>query len=149
MDRSEVREQLPLPPEVDVSEGACADLVARVVSRLAPDLARSVGPVQWKHGDEAGVDWTAEGFVDGVLVVVCLRPASREVSLLVEPRFTSPEPRITDYSNFYLLGALAAGIAVGVMKRSIGWGFGALIAVVVASTCVDVLRNELQIRRAL
>lgn len=84
----EVREHFVLPVDVDLSEGASADLVAALASRLAPGLERSVGPIHWKTGDETGVDWTAEGFVDGTFVVVCLRLSSRDISFLVRTGLT-------------------------------------------------------------
>lgn len=70
----EVREQFVLPGDVELSEAASAEFVAGLASRLSPGLERSVGSVHWTVGDETGVDWTAEGFVDGALVVISFRP---------------------------------------------------------------------------
>ncbi len=144
----ELREQVVLPSNVDVTGTACAAFVEQVASRLTPGLERSVGPVHWHIGDTTGVDWTAEGFVDGALVVVCLRPSSREVSLLVDPRFARPAAQKTVVAVLLLLGALTAGIVVGAMRRSFGWGLVSFIAVVVASMIVDSIRHERIVRRA-
>lgn len=144
----EVREQLVLPADVELSEAASADLVAGVASRLAPGLERSVGPVHWKVGDVAGVDWTAEGFVDGALVFICLRPSSRELSLLVRPGFVSPSGRTPNWVYLLLFGVLAASITVGAMKRSVGWALLTLIAPLATWISVDIVLQELRVRRA-
>jgi len=136
-----------VPVGVDLSEGASADLVAALASRLAPGLERSVGPAQWKAGDETGVDWTAEGFVDGAFVVVCLRPSSRDVSFLVSTGFTPPSSEDPKWVNVLLLSILGASIAIGLMTRSFGW---ALLTLIVPPACwigVDVVLKELKDRR--
>jgi len=143
----EVRENFVVPVEVDLSEEASAALVAALASRLGPGLERSVGPVQWKTGDETGVDWTAEGFVDGAFVVVCLRPSSRKVSFLVMTGFTPPSSKEPRWVDVLLLGSLGASIAVGVMKRSVGWAVFTLIAPLAFSIAVDVVLKELKGRR--
>lgn len=143
----EVRENFVVPVEVDLSEGASAELVAALASRLAPGLERSVGSVQWKTGDEAGVDWTAEGFVDGTFVVVCLRPSSRNVSLLAITGFTPPSSESPKWVDVLLLGILVASIAVGVVKRSIGWGLLTLLAPLAFWIGVDVVLKERKNRR--
>jgi hypothetical protein len=147
--QDQLSERIILPSTVDLSEAAAAALVAQLASRIAPGLERSVGPVQWRVGDATGVDWTAEGFVEGAFVVVCLRPSSREVSLLVDPRFSAPAGQKSKQAVFLLLGALAAGIVVGAMKRSFGWAFASFVAVVTASICTDAVRHQLRVRRAI
>jgi len=142
------REQAGLPLDVDLSERACPDLVARVASHLWPGLERSVGPVHWTRGEASGVDWTAEGIVDGAFVVVCLRPSSRELSLLVDPTFVPPAVRAST-TNRLLLGMLGASAVVGAMSRSVGWAVLAFIGTVMAWTVADVVRNERRIRRAI
>jgi hypothetical protein len=143
----EVRKNFIVPPDVDLSDAASSDLVAALASRLAPGLERSVGPVQWKTGDEAGVDWTAEGFVDGTFVVICLRPSSREVQFLAMTGFTPPFTDGPRWVNALLLGILGASIAVGVMMRSFWWGVLALIAPVAFWIGVDVVLKEAKQRR--
>jgi hypothetical protein len=145
----ELREALTLPPDVDLSEEASADLVARLASQIAPGLERSVGPVHWKVGDTVGVDWTAEGFVDRALVVVCLRPSSREVSLLVHPRFTDPSEPAPKSTNAILLGILGASVALGVTRRSVWWAVLVFIGAIAIWISVDSVRSELRIRRAI
>src|SRR5436190_22750375 len=115
----DVREKFVVPVDVDLSEGASAELVAALASRLAPGLERSVGPVHWKTADETGVDWTAEGFVDGAFVVLCLRPSSRDVSFLVYTGFTPPFRDTPKWVDWLLVSIVAASIAVGVLKRSV------------------------------
>src|SRR6185312_13127767 len=105
--------------------------------------------VRWREGDTTGVDWTAEGFVDGALVVLCLRPSSREVSVLVAPRFLPPSTETATWGTLLLLGALAVAIVVGAMKGSFTWGFVSFISLVGASICVDVVRHQFRLRRAL
>jgi hypothetical protein len=143
----EVREQFVLPLAVDLNEGAPADLVAALASRLAPGLERSVGPVHWKIGDEAGVDWTAEGFVDGAFVVVCLRPSSRDVSFLVRTGFTPPSSQAPRWVDLLLLSILVASIAVGVLRRSVGSGLLTLVASLVLTMGADIVLKELKNRR--
>ena len=142
------REQVALPLDVDLSEGACSDLVARVASHLSPGLERSVGPVHWTLGEASGVDWTAEGFVEGALVVVCLRPSSRELSLLVDPRFTPPAARASSTIR-PLLGILGASAVVGTIRRSVGWAVLTFMGTVMAWIIADVVRQDLRLRRAI
>lgn len=146
---SELRESVALPLNVDLSEEASADLVAKLASRIAPGLERSVGPVHWRAGDTTGVDWTAEGFVESALVVVSLRPSSREVLLLVDPRFSPPQQRVSKSTILLLLSILGASVAVGTTGRSIWWAVLAFIAAVVTWICADLVRDELRIRRAI
>jgi hypothetical protein len=143
----DVRESFVVPVDVDLSEPASPDLVAALASRLAPGLERSVGPVQWKTGDETGVDWTAEGFVDDAFVVVCLRPSSRNLSFFVSTGFTPPSSEGPKWVDVLLLSILGASIAVGVMKRSFGWAFLTLIAPVAFWIGVDIVLKELKDRR--
>jgi len=143
----EVREHFVVPVDVDLSERGSADLVAAVASRLAPALERSVGAVHWKTGEETGVDWTAEGFVDGAFVVVCLRPSSRDLSFLVNTGFTPPFGETPRWVDVLLLGILGASIAVGVMKRSFGWALLTLVASLASWIGVDVVLKELKNRR--
>jgi hypothetical protein len=145
----EIREQVVLPSTVDVSETASAEFVAQLASRLGPGLERSVGPIHWNVGDTTGIDWTAEGFVDGAFVVVCLRPSSREVSLLVDPSFTPPAGQRTSEAVLPLLAAVAVGIVIGAMKGSLGWAIASFVVVVTASICRDVVRHQLRVRRAI
>lgn len=145
----EVREQVVLPPNVDVSEPASVDFMVQLASRLAPGLERSVGPVYWRVGDATGVDWTAEGFVEGAFVVVCLRPSSREVSLLVDPRFARARRQTPILGRLLLFGAIAASIVIGAITRSFGWGFASLFAAAIASVCVDAVRQEQTVRHAI
>jgi len=146
---TELRENLFLPSDVDLSDGASADLVRRVACHLAPGLEGSVGPVHWTVGEATGVDWTAEGVLDAGLVVLCLRPSSRELSLLVDPRFAPPSGhRPTTIS--LLLGMFGVSVAVGVIRHSAWWA--ALSFVGAAATvwiCADVARQELRRRRAI
>jgi hypothetical protein len=143
----EVREHFVLPLGVDLSDAASVDLVTGLASRLAPGLERSVGPVHWKTGDETGVDWTAEGFVDGAFVVLCLRPSSRNLSFLVYTGFTPPFSETPKWVDWLLLSILAASIAVGVLKRSVGWALLTLIASLALSMGADVALKELKNRR--
>ena len=143
----DVRESFAVPVDVDLSEGASADLVAALASRVVPGLERSIGPVQWKTRDETGVDWTTEGFVDGAVVVVCLRPSSREVIFLVSTGFTPPTSEEPKWVNVLLLSIFGASIAVGVMKRSFGWGLLTLIASLALWIGVDIVLKEFKDRR--
>jgi hypothetical protein len=144
---SELRESVALPLEVDLREGACAELVATLASDLAPGLEQSVGPVHWTEGDKSGVDWTVEGFVEGVFVVVCLRPSTREVSLLVDPRFARPAgPSST--ANYILLGILGASVALGVVARSVGWAVLFCVGAVGMWIGIDGVRERRRVRRA-
>jgi len=144
----ELREHGALPSDVDLSEGASADLVTRLASRIAPGLERSVGPVHWMVGDTTGIDWTAEGFVEDALVVVCLRPSSREVSLLVDPRFAPPSGQLSKTTIPILLGALGTSAAAGAMRRSLWWAVVPFIGTLAAWLGADVVRQELRKRRA-
>lgn len=141
----ELREQVTLPSHVDVTEAASAALLAEVVAHLAPSLARSVGPIEWRRGDASGVDWTAEGMFDGAFVVVCLCPSSRELSLLVDPRIAAPAQ--PSAGGAVLAAALAVAIAMGLTLRSFGWGIATFAATVTASVAVDVVCQELRERR--
>lgn len=143
----EVRQHFAVPVDVDLSAAASAELVAALASRLAPGLERSVGQVQWKIGDETGVDWTAEGFVDAAFVVVCLRPSSRNVSFFVSTGFTPPSREEPKWVDVLLLSILGASIGVGVMQRSLGWAFLTLIAPVAFWIGVDIVLKELKDRR--
>jgi hypothetical protein len=145
---TQLREVQVLPPEVDVGEGGVAPLLGRLASRLAPELERSVGEVEWRVGDATGVDWTAEGFVDGVFVVVCLRPSTREVSLLVDTAFVKPSKQPGRPTGLVIGGIGAVGVAVGVSSHSSGRGIGAAAAIVAAWVCLDAVRLNARRRRA-
>jgi hypothetical protein len=145
----ELRERVALPTDVDLSERAPADLVRRVASRLAPGLERSVGPVHWTAGETTGIDWTAEGFVEGVLVVVCLRPTSREVSLLVDPRIAPPAEGGSRSTSLLMLGALGASAAAGFIRRSLWWAVFLFIGTMAAWISADIVRHELRKKRAI
>jgi hypothetical protein len=145
---TELRENVFLPPDVDLSEGASADLVRRVASHLAPGLEGSVGPVRWTAGEANGVDWTAEGVLDGGLVVVCLRPSSRELSLLVDPRF-APLPGPVAATIPILLGLSGMSVALGLMRRSVWWAVLSFIGAVATWIGADAVRHERTRRRAI
>jgi CubicO group peptidase (beta-lactamase class C family) len=145
----ELRERVALPMAVDLTDGASPDLVARLAARIAPELARSVGPVEWRVGDTTGVDWTAEGIVDGALVVLCLRPSAREVSLLVDPGFARPSSRMSTRGVLAVLGILTVvSVALGVVTRSLGWAILSFLVTVAFWICGDVVGQELRVRRA-
>lgn len=141
------RERFVLPVESDLGAPASAAFVGRVASAVAAGLERSVGPVHWREGDTTGVDWTAEGFVDGALVVVCLRPSSREVSVLVDPQMGPPSTDSTTRGTWLLLGALAFGVMVGALKSSWGWGLVSSVSLLGASVGVDVVRQQRRLER--
>ena len=144
---NELREHVPLPLDVDLSERACPALVTRITSQLAPGLERSVGAVRWTREETSGVDWTAEGVVEGALVVVCLRPSSREVSLLVDPTFTPPSGHMSTTLRPFV-GILAVSAAVGAIRRSALWGVLTFIGMVTVWIVTDIVRQERRIRRA-
>jgi hypothetical protein len=145
----ELREQIVLPADVDITESACADCVAKLASEIAPGIERSVGTVHWREGEATGVDWTAEGFVDGALVVVCLRPSSRAVSLLVIPAFASPAGEGSKFTSVLPLGILGASVAVGALRASVWWGLLSFVGAVSAWIGADIVRNEFRNRRAI
>jgi hypothetical protein len=144
---NELRESVTLPPDVELSEAACAEFVATLAADLAPGLEHSVGTVHWTEGDKSGVDWTAEGFVEGVFVVVCLRPSSREVSLLVDPRFARPAGHASA-ANYFFLGILGASVALGVVARSVGWAVLFCVGAVGMWIGIDGVRERRRVRRA-
>ncbi len=144
----ELRERIVLPSHVDLGEPASAEFVVQLAANVAPGLERSVGSVEWTVGDATGVDWSAEGFIDGALLVVSLRSSSREVSLLVIPGFASATEQ-SAASVWWLLVALFAGVTVALMTRSFGWGVASVFVVLSAWIGTDMVRNELSRRRAI
>lgn len=145
---TELREKVFLPSDVDLGEGASVDLVTAVASHLAPGLERSVGPVHWTRGEATGVDWTAEAVLEGGLVVVCLRPSSRELSLLVDPRF-APLPGPVATTIPLLLGLTAMSVAVGLMRRSVWWAVFSFIGAMATWIAADAVRHVRKRRRAI
>jgi hypothetical protein len=144
----ELRERAALPSDVDLSsEEASADLVTRLASHLAPGLEHSVGSVHWKEGETTRVDWTAEGFEDGALVVVCLRPYSREVTLLVIAGFAPRSEQDSKATTPLLIAILMASVAVGIIRGSVWWAVLVFIGALAAWIGVDIVRQELRERR--
>jgi len=144
---TQIREVYILPPAVEAIENGAAEFLTQMVSKFSPGLERSVGAVQWHKGDITGVDWTAEGFLDGLFLVVCYRPSAREVSMLIDTTFAMPSAPAGWRVGLMLAGIIAFGAIVGVSTHSPVWGLLATIGIVVAWVWVDSARLKRKRRR--
>jgi len=145
---TQIREVNILPPAVEAIEIEAADFLTQMVSKFAPGLERSVGAVQWHKGEMTGVDWTAEGFLNGLFLVVCFRPSTREVSLLIDTTVGMPSSSSGWKVGLGLAGSIAIGAIVGVIAHSPVWGLLAAIGIVVGWVWVDIARLKGKRRRA-
>jgi len=145
---TQIREVYIMPAAVESRDIEAAEFLTQMVSKFAPGLVRSVGAVQWHNGETAGVDWTAEGFLDGLFLVVCFRPSTREVSLLIDTTIAMPSAPSGWRVGLVLAGIIAVGAIVGLSAHSPVWGLLAALGIVVAWVWVDSARQKGIGRRA-
>jgi hypothetical protein len=122
----------------------------RLAERVHAPLAARVGSIEWRRGDDTGVDWQAEAWLDdGTLLILGVSPIGQNVSLYLAnpPTVRSPaeSPR---WTYPLLLALLFAGSVGGLLWESVLVGAGITIAGVLVWVEIDVARGIVADRTA-
>jgi len=145
---TEVRIKRPVQVPNDPDEAE--RFARRLAERVHAPLAARVGSIEWRRGDDSGIDWQAEAWLDdGTLVILGVSAVQQNVSLyLANPPTLRPQVEPPTWTYPLLLALLLAGVVGGLLEESVLIGAGITISGVLSWVGIDVARSVFADRSA-
>lgn len=126
------------PTELISNDNTITQFLTKVATRIQPGLEQTIGAIDWKHGNDEGRDWMANGFLpDGSTIIINVRPLYSEIMLYIAiPGLGHTRSEKWGYIGLVLLAL--SGIVIGIFTWSFWWGILFFISGIVIWVSIDV-----------